>query len=481
MSWMRHPTAELLLLSALCAAGPAHAVADVSKLRFQVSVQRLENAIQGTGPIQTEVRLQGTGIARATMTPPGGTAIPLVADGADFVLSRPATSEQQLDSLLPQGSYLFALNDGAASIAVSYTRPSVPSPAISEPLPLSLLPPGSVTVRFTPCATCLEEDDVVAASIEDDLGEIDSVTFENVAGEEPSIPDVSEWSPTGLPENSKLLARVVHTVLRNIPLETDRNDPFDFENVFGHGDSVPFFTAFSPPDGHFCIVANDDGPLEDGCVERSEPEAGLLDPSGADTIEVAGLTIFYLMTVGLDGSITGTAVTDLDGNGNQESVGLFGKLRGLHGRANQSFKIGFDVPALGTKLRIKLKERFSIPHDTRSRLQSARGVLAGQKVRERETSESSLTPEPLGWLLDFELTGERDVTGASLALTGREPIPLTGRWNFDPELDTSALTLLSEDEAVRVRIEELVIDGPEIVSGKIRVKAFGQKARLVLR
>ena len=128
---------------------------------------------------------------------------------------------------------------------------------------------------------------------------------------------------------------------------------------------------------------------------------------------------------------------------------------------------------------------FSIPLDARLRRQSARGLLDGQKVRERDASESSLSPEPLGWLLDFELGAGREVIDASLALTGRGPIPLTGHRNFDPELDTSSLKLLSEDEMIRVRIEELVIDDtsepPEIVSGRIRVKAFGQWGRLVLR
>ena len=90
----------------------------------------------------------------------------------------------------------------------------MPSPAITAPLPASILVPGPVTVEFTRCLACVEDMDTTQASIFDVDTEETIVTETLQPRTNPGLPrDGTE--PFELPEEGSFAAVVLHTALRD--------------------------------------------------------------------------------------------------------------------------------------------------------------------------------------------------------------------------------------------------------------------------
>ena len=481
---MRSPVAVLVLWLALGAAAPATAAADL--VSVTIDVETLRNS--GTPfSVKAIITVEGEQIVRADLTPPGATAavaLPLV--GESFVLERTFNTEQELATALPDGEYLLTLN-GSIDVPFDYARTPVPSPAITAPLPASILVPGPVTVEFARCLACVEDTDLTVGRIFDD--DSDTVIVEEVLE-----PEAESWTPTEagvpfeLPEEGSFAAVIMHAALREAALVSDRGDDFLLLTGVTQGDAVPFFTGAASPAGAFCITVADDAGLLDPlgeCLAIDEPSAALIDPSGEFALSAGGVDIEYDAEVSAGGAIGGTARADLDGNGSFETATpLRGKLQGFLGTVDRHIAFDLRSTAPDAKLAVRIHEEATVEDGTVDGSQRAKGTVAGEKVKEDAPSTLPLGDEPIGWRLDVELAGKH-VEDATVTLEDGRSYALRGRFGFDFLTGLGKLDLRSEDEdaGVQARIEDFGIDDiesqpPVFGSGDFTFKILGQRGRI---
>lgn len=152
---MRSCAAAVALWLALAAGAPADAAADLTRVTFSVATVHVDNTVE---TVTARFEVAGERITRATLKPPLGTAVELVAAGDLFVLEAEFASETELARSFPDGEYLLTLN-GTSEYPLVLVRAPVLSPALSAPLPAEVLVPGPVEVEFTRCSICDEELD----------------------------------------------------------------------------------------------------------------------------------------------------------------------------------------------------------------------------------------------------------------------------------------------------------------------------------
>jgi hypothetical protein len=480
---MRSPAAVLVLWLALGVGAPASAAPDLVSVTIDVETLRVSGAPMSLTAVVT---VEGDQIVRADLTPPGGTKVALPLDGESFVLEQTFSSEQALAAALPDGEYVLTLN-GSVEVPFEYARTPVPSPAISAPLPASILVPGPVTVEFTRCLACTEDFDTTDAWIYDDDNDVVLVA-------ETLDPKAESWTPADggfpfeLPEDGAFAAVVVHAALRELPLVGAGNDDFVLLTGVWSGDAVPFFTGAASPAGSFCIAVADEAAVLDPlgeCLAIDEPSAALIDPSGEFALSAGGVDIEYEADVSAGGAIVGSARADLDGNGSLETTTpLRGKLQGFRGKVDRSVAFDFRSMAPAAKLAVRIHEQATVEDGAIDGSQRAKGTVAGVKVKQDAPSTLPLGDEPLGWRLDVTLEGKH-VEDASVTLEDGRSYALRGRFVFDFLTGLAKLDLRSEgeDEGVQVRIEDFGIDDiesqpPVFGSGDFTFKILGQRGRI---
>lgn len=473
----------LLLLLLLGLAAPATAVADLERVTIEVVTLRNAGAIAS---LRTRIELEGTQIVEATLTPPGGMPVAIMAGEEGFVLERPFMSEQELAAALPDGAYVLTVN-GTRTYPFDFARAAVPSPAISAPAPASVLVPGPVTVEFSPCPACSGEDDTTQAAI------LDAGTNTVLFGEELG-PEDESWTPNDgadppmpipMPEDSALRAIVEHVARRTEAGAGTGGDAFEFVSVVGHADAVPFFTGFAAPAGSLCLVVGEVADTPPDCIALDAPEAALVDPSGAFALALAGVAMEYGAEVGPGGEIAGAASADLDGDGSLEtSVPVRGKLRGFRGKLERRVSFDFRSAEPAAKLAVRIREAGLVTEGPVSGSQRAKGKLLGAKVAEEAPSALPFGDGPIGWRFEVELAGKR-VEEASVDLEDGRSFALRGRFLFDPLTDLGKLDLRSEgdDAGLWVRIEDFRFEeGAEqpSASGDLTFRILGQRGRILL-
>jgi hypothetical protein len=481
---MRHaPLATLgLCLALLGAAGPARAAADLASVTLTISVVRVENAVKG---VTASIEVVGDRITRASITPPRGALVEIPAGGAGFLLEKTFTTEAELTTAFPDGTYVLTLN-GTTDYDLPLTRAPVPSPAISAPVGAAVLVPGPVTVSFTPCSICDQDLDSTTGTLLDG----DGAEIENSG--DTLGPNDDRWSPlTELPENAAFTAVVLHALVRADHLTGPGNDAFDLVGSFSQEDSVPFFTGAAVPSGEFCLVVEDDAqhtldPTGE-CAAAGDENAALFDPSGTFSLPIGGLDMAYTSEVLPSGEIVGSAFADLDGNGSMESATpLHGKVTGSAGKVQRKLSFKFKTESPSAKLRVKIGEDGLVTEGSLAGEQTAKGTVEGVRIDDSVPSTLPLGEAPLGWLLHVSFDDKHHAHG-SVTILGRPEIPLDGRWQFDfvtgfTEID---LDSVGADAGIHVRFGQLVIDttdpaAPTISQGHLRYDLFGQGGRIEL-
>jgi hypothetical protein len=475
--------ALLTLLLVLGLAAPAASAPDLASVTIDLETLRTSDA---AGSLRAFVQVEGERIVDAKLTPAGAAAITLRLDGDVFVFEKTYTSEQELAAAFPDGEYLLTLN-GSTEIRFDFARTPVPSPAITAPLPASILVPGPVTVEFTRCLACTGPGDATDARIYDDDND-EVLVIETLA------PDAESWTPSDgvdpfeLPEDGSFFAVVMHAALREVALVGANSDDFVLFTGVASSDAVPFFTGGAMPSGSFCIVAADDDATLDPlgeCLAIDEPSAALIDPSGTYALSLPGVEIEYDMEVGANGAISGEARADLDGNGSFETTApVRGKLAGFQGRVDRHVAFDFRSAAPAAKLAVRINEQASVEEGALGGSQRAKGKLMGEKVAADAPSTLPLGDEPIGWLLRVVLEGKR-VEDASITLEDGRVFTLRGRFVHDFLTDLAKLDLRSEgeDEGVQVRFEGLVIEDlesqpPVFGGGDFTFRILGQRGRI---
>jgi hypothetical protein len=480
-----------LAVVALGAALPAasRAQIDLSEVELSVAIQRVNAA--GTLPEATflaRLVVRAADVARASITPPGGLPLALTETAPDeFTLEQDFPTEAALDAALPEGDYLLDLDAGAETAILPYARPAVPSPAISSPLQGSVVPTGTVEIRFVPCATCGQSGDSTVAVLEQAGVVLASATLAT---------NVAVWTPadaTGpivLPPTSSFTARVTHRAVRSATLSADPTDAFSFEIVLSEADEIGFSTGFPAPQADLCIVVNDPAGLDPQgrCALHEDLNDALFDTGGSFATTAAGVPVTYGFSVSPRGRLSGIADLDLDGDGRLEThVPVGGRLSGEDGRLRQNVRIAVksSAPAPDARLKLKIQEQADTLAFVTTRRQTTRGRLLGAGVAETTSITEAIDDAPRGWRLDFDLSGAQgEITDAQLVLSNGRTIPLFGRHRFLFDVNRTNVRLKSggADRGVDVAIDTLALDaGGSIVRGVLRYRALGQSGTLRFR
>lgn len=479
-----------LLLSAagLAAASPAAAVVDIEEVTMTVTI---ETSTIGQDQIEAELRVIGTDLNNGTIALPSAPSVfvPLDEDAGDLVIVDEFATIAELNSVLSNGNYTLRINNGNAQATISYSRPPVPNPAISQP-DSGVIPPGPIEVLFTRCSICNLVGDSVEAVLEDDMA---------VVLDEEVLTSASEsWIPQDLggdlelPEQSNFVVRVTHSAVRqnNFPVAGDDDDnQLLFTSTTVQSDEVDFATGFAPPAGRFCLAANYPAPPM-GCETLADPLLQLFDLTGtAVATQVAGHDVDYTLSHDAGGNLGGSATADLDDAGINETgpAPIKGKLKGSDGEASSKLSFSLENMGLLAKLKVSVTDELTIPGDTLNRSQRASGSINGIKIKEDVTSsESPLPVAPLGWLLEYDLAADGTVSNAMLTLEGGRSFALSGSNKFNIAANESSLKLSSDPKGVSVTLKGLVLDDSldpmpmTITGGDLSYKALGQSGRVTL-
>jgi hypothetical protein len=479
----------LLSVAASGAAGPAFAAPDVTDVTLTVSIAR---STIGLDQVRAELRVEGTDLNNGTITLPSNPTIqvPFSQDGADLVIEDTFANEAALNASLTNGTYVLRINNGTAQANLSYSRPSVPNPAISQPESTVILP-GPLEVLFTRCSVCNLIGDTVEAVLEDDMAAvIDEETLSSIS--ESWIPEDGMGGDLSLPEGAAFVVRVTHSAVRqdNESVAGDDDDgQLLFTHVFVQSDEVDFETGFNPPSGHFCLAANYPTPPA-GCATLADPLLQLFDPTGTMVAtQVDGHDVDYTIDVGPGGQLSGSASADLDDNGSNETgpAPIKGKLGGGGGEADSKLSFSLENEMLAAKLKVSVTDALSIPGDVQDRVQRASGAVNGVKIKEETSSSDSPLPDPpLGWLLEYDLALDGQVSNAMLTLEGGRAFPLSGANKFNFSSNESSLKLSSDPKGLSITLKKLGLDdaaNPDpllITGGALGYKALGQSGRATL-
>jgi hypothetical protein len=503
MKLLRMVRTLMALLAVGLSSSAAQAVIKITEVELSVDIEDV-NAAGGdaSGPTTILARfvVRGSGFTAVSVTPPGSTMaqmVPLM--GSEFVLEQSFADETELDTGLPTGDYFLQAQLGSAETAtatLSYQRPDVPSPAISQPTHRSVVLAGSVRAEFEPCADCILSGDSTVATLEQDGTSLATQTLAKGAAE--WVPSDAA-GPLQLPPTSGFTLAVVHTASRPVAVTPSSGDPFTFRSIFSRSDEVQFSTGFLPPEGNVCLVVNDPerklyDPANETCTVVSDSLRGILDVGGTSSVVAAGLPIRYELALSPGGRLSGIAAADLDGDGTSEThVPVQGRLRGSGGRLRQTLRFSLEGGPFvaGTSLRVSILERALLADQVKTRKQTTKGDLLGAPVSETLQDADSIEDLPAAWRLDFALSGGGGrISGATLELLGATPllpnrkVSLSGRHRFSFEFDRTNVRLSSAggDKGVKIEANGLRFNEAGTISrGEIRWRAFGQAGRLRFR
>lgn len=478
----------LLSLAALPSAASAGAVVDIEEVTLTVTV---ETSTIGQDQIEAELRVIGTGLNNGTIALPSAPSVhvPLDEDAGDLVIIDEFATIAELNSVLSNGNYLLRVNNGNAEASISYSRPPVPNPAISQP-DSGVIPPGPIEVLFTRCSICNLVGDTVEAVLEDDMAAvIDQETLTSAS---------ESWIPQDLggdlelPEQSSFVVRVVHSAVRqaNFAVAGDDDDnQLLFTSTTVQSDEVDFATGFAPPAGRFCLAVNYPAPPV-GCETLADPLLQIFDLTGtAVATQVAGHDVDYMLTHDAGGNLGGSATADLDDAGINETgpAPIKGKLKGSDGEASSKLSFSLENMGLLAKLKVSVTDELTIPGDTLNRLQRASGSIGAMKIKEdTSSSDSPLPVAPLGWLLEYDLAADGAVSNAGLTLEGGRSFALSGTNKFNIAIDESSLKLSSDPKGVSVTLKGVGLDDSgnpapmQIDGGDLSYRALGQSGRVTL-
>lgn len=487
----RHPLrGSFLLLSLwLASAPPAFAGAgpDIEQVTLTITVARTS---LGADTFHVEFRVIGTGLNNGTIALPTAPAVqvPLEEDGDDLVGEDNFATEAALLAAVPNGTYVVRVNNGNAQASISYTRPTVPNPAISQPGEGQTVAPGPIEVQFTPCPQCNLAGDSVEAVLEDDMGGLlsDALLDEDA---DSWIPDDGMGGDLLLAEQSAFVVLVRHTAVRqaNVNVSGDDDDGnLVFTNRHAQSEEIDFETGFAPPTGHFCLAASFPTPPV-GCATLADPVLQIFDTSGMFSTQVDGHDVDVALTVGPGGQLTGTATADLDDAGANETgpAPLKGKLGGSGGEIGSKLSFSLANDALPAKLKVSITDTLFILGNARDRVQNASGSIAGVKIKESiPSSDSPLPDPPLGWLLEYDLAADGSISNAELVLEGGRTFTLTGTNKFNFSANQSSLKLSSDPKGISITLKKLGLDDAsdpmDITEGDMSYKALGQSGRVTL-
>jgi hypothetical protein len=468
-------------------ATPALAVADVDEVLFSVTVAQSSEV---ANEITAEIRVKGTDLLNGSITIPSALGtLALSADGPDLVRGIAFANGAELATFLPPGNYALSVANGTVTATIAYSRPSVPSPAISQPAADAAIAPGPVTVVFTACgAECELLNDSVEARLEDGASnELASETL--TASDDSWIPPDGLGGDLPLPEASEFLARITHTAVRqsNVTLTGNPDPSAAFTNTFVQSDEVGFRTGFAPPAGDFCIVVNVETPPL-GCSPVDvpiDPQLAILDPGGTVSTSVAGHAVDYTFTVGSKGALTGSALADLDGDGSQETAGeVVGRLKGKAGELRQKLSFPLSNEGLAARLKVKVGDVLSIPLDSLERTQRASGSLGALKVQEETLANGGLPAAPQGWRVQFTIAADGGVQGGLLTLELGRSFPLEGTHKFKLATNLSSLRLQTADKGIKLQLKQVELDDEAppnaVVGGDLSYKILGQSGKAPL-
>jgi hypothetical protein len=473
-----------LLLMGSFAAAPAGAAVDVTTVTLDVTINHTSLA-QDDFDLLFEVH--GTGLNSGTLTVPTvpPTVITLDEQAGVLVWEKHFTSEGALNIGLPNGSYTLRVNNATATSILPYTRPAVPSPAISFPGEGDVIPPGTVTVAFTKCTVCNLSGDSVEAVLTNDL----MVVLDSEVLTESD----ETWTPQDvggdlvLPPQSAFVVKITHQALRENNFDiNDDDDMLTFQNTFTQSDELDFETGFEAPSGHFCLSANHPAPPA-GCNLHNDTALQLFDTSGMNSTTVDGHDVDYVVSVEAGGSLSGTATADLDNNGSNETGpgAIKGKLGGGNGEASSKLSFSLSNTLLPAKLKVSVTDDLSIPADTRTRLQRASGSIGASKIKEDVPSTDTPLPDaPLGWVLEYDLAADGTISNAKLTLEGGRIFGLTGTNKFNFSANESGLKLSSDPKGISMSLKGVGLDDASspmaITGGDLSYKALGQSGRVTL-
>ena len=470
-----------LSAAALPSAASAGAVVDIEEVTLTVTI---ETSTIGQDQISAELRVMGTGLDNGTIALPSAPAqqVPLDEDAGDLVIVDEFATIAELNQVLSNGNYVLRINSGTAEASISYSRPAVPNPAISQP-DSGVVPPGPIEVLFTRCSICNQVGDSVEAVLEDDMAAVlDQETLDS--GSESWIPQ-DLGGDLELPEASSFVVRVTHTAVRQDNFAVAGNDDDNqllFTSTTVQSDEVDFQTGFSPPSGRFCLAANFTAPPA-GCETITDPLLQLLDLTGMVVMtEVGGHDVDYTLTHDAGGNLGGSA------NGPNETgpAPIKGKLKGGDGEVDSKLSFSLENPGMLAKLKVSVADTFFILGDALDRSQRASGSINGVKIKEDTTSSGSLPVPPLGWLLEYDLAADGAVTNAELTLEGGRSFALTGDNKFNLATNASSLKLSSDPKGVSVTLKGVGLDDStnplpmQIDGGDVSYKALGQSGRVTL-
>ena len=479
-----------LLLSAatLPSSASAGALVDIEEVTLTVTI---ETSTIGQDQISAELRVMGTGLNNGTIALPSAPAqqVPLDEDAGDLVIVDEFATIAELNQVLSNGNYVLRINNGTAESSISYSRPAVPNPAISQP-DSGVVPPGPIEVLFTRCSICNLVGDSVVAVLEDDMAvPLDEDTLNSVA--ESWIPDDDMGGDLSLPEASSFVVRVTHTAVRqnNFPVAgNDDDNTLLFTSTTVQSDEVDFQTGFSPPSGRFCLAANFTAPPA-GCETISDPLLQVLDLTGMVVMtQVAGLDVDYTLTHDAAGNLGGSATADLDDNGSNETgpAPIKGKLKGGDGEVDSKLSFSLENMAPLAKLKVSVTDTFFIVGNALDRSQRASGSVNGMKIKEDAISNGALPVAPLGWLLEYDLAADGVVSNAELTLEGGRSFALTGENKFNLATNESSLKLSSNPKGLSVTLKGVGLDDSAnplpmaIEGGDVSYRALGQSGRVTL-
>ena len=478
----------LLSAAALPFAASAGAVVDIEEVTLTVTI---ETSTIGQNQISAELRVTGAGLNNGTIALPSAPSIqvPLDEDAGDLVKTDEFDTIAELNSVLSNGDYVLRINNGNAQSTITYSRPPVPNPAISQP-DSGVIPPGTIEVLFTRCSICNLVGDSVEAVLEDDMAA--------VLDEETLTPASESWIPQDLggdlelPEQSAFVVRVIHTAVRQanfVVVGDDDDNQLLFTSTTVQSDEVDFATGFAPPAGRFCLAANFPAPPA-GCETLADPLLQIFDLTGTVVMtQVDGHDVDYTLTHDASGNLGGSATADLDDNGPNETgpAPIKGKLKGSDGEASSKLSFSLENTAPLAKLKVSVTDELTIPGDTLNRLQRASGSIGGMKIKEETSSSDSPLPvAPLGWLLEYDLAADGAVSNAELTLEGGRSFTLGGSNKFNIAANESSLKLSSDPKGVSITLKGLVLDDAlnpmpmSIDGGDLSYRALGQSGRVTL-
>ena len=488
-----HPIVRLLMVSCWAAAAAPALAADVDDVRFIVTIDRSSEA---PDKITAELRVTGNGLVNGSITFPASSTIDpklvvLQKDGSDLARGIAFASEDALAQVFPAGNYVLEINNSAVDATIAYeTRPLVPSPAIELPdLVNGVLPPGPVTVLFTKCAVCSLAGDSVEAELEGDATASETLTS---ADEEWTAPD-GMGGDLLLGENLDFLTRITHATVRQkfVPVTGEglgEDGLIRFDARFIQSDEVGFGTGFPPPQGDFCVEVNAAAPPA-GCSPLDDALMLLLDTSGTVVTSVAGHDVQYTFAVGAKGTLTGTAVADLDDNGSQETTGqIKGSLKGKAGVLKQKLSFSLANETLLAKIKVSVADELSILGNTLARVQKASGKIGDVKIKQETPSNGPLPVAPQGWRVNFTVDADGQVQNGLLTLDGGRTFALVGthKFNFASGLSNLKLQTAPDgvDKGIKIQLKQVELDDDVVPTavegGDLTFKILGQSGKASL-